>query len=254
MNQTFKDKVVIITGGCSGIGRAAALQFAAAGAKLFLADLSEKAGDETVDAIEKLGAKATFARIDVTDVEDIERMVADCILAFGTVDILVNSAGILGPRARTEKYPAVDFQKVMDVNVVGLWNCMKATLPHLLAKRSGCVVNVASVAGLLGFGGHVAYAASKHAVMGITKSAAVEYAKYGIRINAVCPAFTQTPMMDTELMNDDSNYFEVLQQSIPMKRFAQPDEIAAGILYLASDAASFMTGHGLVLDGGLVVV
>ncbi len=247
------NQVVLITGGCSGIGQAAAFLFAKEGAKIFLADLSEKLGNEMVEALEKQGAEAAFARIDVTDFDDVERMVEDCINKFGGIDVLVNSAGILGPRTRTDKYPNEDFQQVMNVNVNGVFYAMKAVLPHFLSKKSGSIVNLASVAGILGFANYVAYDASKHAVIGMTKTAALEFAKHGIRINAVCPAFTSTPMMDSALMNDDSNYFEALQNAIPMRRFAQPDEIAKAIVYAASPAASFMTGHSLVLDGGLVV-
>jgi 3-oxoacyl-[acyl-carrier protein] reductase len=247
------NQIVLITGGCSGIGKAAAFLFAKEGAKIFLADLSEKLGDEMVEALEKEGAEAAFARIDVTDFDDVERMVEDCINKFGGIDVLVNSAGILGPRTRTDKYLNEDFQQVMNVNVNGVFYAMKAVLPHFLSKKSGVIVNLASVAGILGFANHIAYDASKHAVIGMTKTAALEFAKHGIRINAVCPAFTSTPMMENALMNDDSNYFEALQNSIPMRRFAQPDEIAKAIVYAASTAASFMTGHSLVLDGGLVV-
>jgi 3-oxoacyl-[acyl-carrier protein] reductase len=250
--MTFKDQVVIITGGCSGIGRAAAFRFAQAGAKVFLADLSEKAGDELVEEIEKTGAEAAFARIDVTDAEDVERMIADCLQRFGGIHVLVNSAGIVGPRARTERYPAEEFKKVMDVNVMGLFYCMQAVLPHFLSKKSGNIVNIASVAGLIGFASHIGYAASKHAVVGMTRSAALEYAKHGIRVNAVCPAFTLTPMLERAMVNDDTNYLDALQNAIPMKRFGKPEEIADAILYAASSASSFMTGHTLVLDGGLI--
>jgi NAD(P)-dependent dehydrogenase (short-subunit alcohol dehydrogenase family) len=250
--MTFKDQVVIITGGCSGIGRAAAFRFAQAGAKVFLADLSEKAGDELVEEIEKTGAEAAFARIDVTDAEDVERMIADCLQRFGGIHVLVNSAGIVGPRARTERYPAEEFKKVMEVNVMGLFYCMQAVLPHFLSKKSGNIVNIASVAGLIGFASHIGYAASKHAVVGMTRSAALEYAKHGIRVNAVCPAFTLTPMLESAMVNDDTNYLDALQNAIPMKRFGKPEEIADAILYAASSASSFMTGHTLVLDGGLI--
>ncbi len=248
----FQNQVVIITGGCSGIGRAAAFRFAQEGAKIFLADLSEKAGDDLVEELEKTGAEAAFARIDVTDAEDVERMVADCVLRFGEINVLVNSAGIVGPRARTERYPIEEFKKVMEVNVMGLFYCMQAVLPHFLSKKSGNIVNIASVAGLNGFASHIGYSASKHAVVGMTRSAALEYAKHGIRINAVCPAFTLTPMLETAMVNDDTNYLEALQNAIPMKRFGKPEEIADAILYAASSASSFMTGHTLVLDGGLM--
>lgn len=248
----FKDQVVLITGGCSGIGRAAAFKFAQEGAKVFLADLSEKAGDDLVEELEKSGAEAAFARIDVTDAEDVERMITECIQRFGGIHALVNSAGILGPRARTERYPAEDFKKVLEVNVIGLFNCMQAVLPHFLSKKSGNIVNLASVAGLNGFAGHIGYSASKHAVVGMTRSAAVEYAKHGIRINAVCPSFTLTPMLESAMVNDDTNYLDALQNAIPMKRFGKPEEIADAIVYAASSASSFMTGHTLVLDGGLM--
>jgi len=250
--MTFKDQTVLITGGCSGIGRAAAFKFAQEGAKVFLADLSEKAGDDLVEELGKIGAEAAFARIDVTDAEDVERMVAECIQRFGEIHVLVNSAGILGPRARTERYPAEEFKKVLEVNVMGLFYCMQAVLPHFLSKKSGNIVNLASVAGLNGFAGHIGYSASKHAVVGMTRSAAVEYAKHGIRINAVCPSFTLTPMLETAMVNDDTNYLDALQNAIPMKRFGKPEEIADAIVYAASSASSFMTGHTLVLDGGLM--
>ncbi len=250
--MTFKDQVVLITGGCSGIGRAAAFKFAQEGAKVFLADLSEKAGDDLVEELEKSGAEVAFARIDVTDAEDVERMIAECLQRFGGIHVLVNSAGILGPRARTERYPMEEFKKVLEVNVIGLFNCMQAVLPHFLSKKSGNIVNLASVAGLNGFAGHIGYSASKHAVVGMTRSAAVEYAKHGIRINAVCPSFTLTPMLESAMVNDDTNYLDALQNAIPMKRFGKPEEIADAIVYAASSASSFMTGHTLVLDGGLM--
>ncbi len=248
----FKDQVVIITGGCSGIGRAAAFRFAQEGAKIFIVDLSEKAGDNLVEELEKTGAEVAFARIDVTDAEDVERMVAECIQRFGGIHVLINSAGVLGPRARTERYPVEEFKRIMEVNVVGLFHCMQAIIPHFLSKKSGNIVNLASVAGLNGFAGHIGYSASKHAVVGMTRTAALEYAKHGIRINAVCPAFTLTPMLETAMVNDDTNYLDTLQNAIPMKRFAMPEEIADAILYAASSASTFMTGHTLVLDGGLM--
>ncbi|WP_428662196.1 SDR family NAD(P)-dependent oxidoreductase [Runella sp.] len=248
----FKDQVVIITGGCSGIGRAAAFSFAKEGAKIFLADLSEKAGDDLVEELEKAGAEAAFARIDVTDVEDVERMINDCIQRFGTIHVLINSAGVLGPRARTDRYPAEEFKRILDVNVMGLFYCMQAVLPHFLSKKSGTIVNIASVAGLSGFSGHIGYSASKHAVVGMTRTAALEMAKHGIRINAICPAFTLTPMLESAIINDETNYLDGLQNAIPMKRFGKPEEIADAVLYAASSASSFMTGQTIVLDGGLL--
>jgi 3-oxoacyl-[acyl-carrier protein] reductase len=249
----FKDQVVIITGGCSGIGRATAFRLASEGAKIFLADLSEKAGDDMVEELEKIGAEAGFVRVDVTDPEDVERMIADCLQKFGDIHCLVNSAGIVGPRTRTDKYSIDEFQQVMNVNVNGLFYCIRAVLPHFLSKKRGNIVNLASVAGLGGFASHSGYSASKHAVIGLTRTAALEYAKHGIRVNAICPAFTMTPMLEAAMVNDDTNYLEALQNAIPMKRFGQPEEIADAIAYIASSKASFVTGHTMVLDGGLMV-
>jgi NAD(P)-dependent dehydrogenase (short-subunit alcohol dehydrogenase family) len=247
----FKDKVVIITGGNSGIGKAAAILFAKEGAKVMIADLSEKMGDDLVEEIATTCGEATFIRVNVTDQDDVQHMIEQTITLFGRFDILVNSAGILGPRIRTDKYPEEDFDKVINVNVKGLWNCMKIALQHFITQRSGNIVNIASVAGHLGMVGHIAYSASKHAVIGITKTAGIEYAKHGIRINAVCPGFTQTPML--EEADSDVAYMEALQYATPMKRFGKPEEIAGAILYLAADESSFMTGQSMILDGGLIL-
>jgi NAD(P)-dependent dehydrogenase (short-subunit alcohol dehydrogenase family) len=247
----FKGKCVIITGGNSGIGKAAAIMFAKEGAKVMIADLSEKMGDDLVEEIEKAGGEASFIRVNVVDFDDVERMFSETLLRMGNVDILVNCAGILGPRIRTDKYPHEAFDKVVDVNIKGLWYGMQVALKHFLEKKSGNIVNIASVAGHLGMAGHIAYSASKHAVLGMTKTAAIEFAKHGIRINAVCPGFTQTPMLANA--DTDDAYLEALQHATPMKRFGQPDEIAHAILYLASEEASFITGQNIILDGGLSV-
>ncbi len=245
----FKEKVVLITGGNSGIGKAAAIQFAKEGAKVMIADLSEKIGDDLVEEIEAAGGEASFIRVNVIDSDDVARMVSETILRMGALDIMVNSAGILGPKVRTERYPMEDFDKVIDVNVKGVFYCMQEALKHFAAQKAGVIVNVASIAGILGMTGHIAYSASKHAVLGMTKTAAIEYARHNIRVNAVCPGFTDTPMLTGA--NVDDTYLETLQQVTPQKRFGKPEEIASAICYLASDEASFVTGQGYVLDGGL---
>ncbi len=153
----FKDKVVVITGGNSGIGKAAAIQFAKEGAKVMIADLSEKMGDDLVEEIEKSGGEASFIRVNVTDFDDVERMFEQTLLRMGSVDVIVNSAGVLGPRMRTDKYPMEAFDKVIDVNVKGLWYCMQVALKHFMEKKSGNIVNIASVAGHVGMSGHIAY-------------------------------------------------------------------------------------------------
>jgi len=243
----FKDKVVIITGGNSGIGKAAAILFANEGAKVMVADLSDEIDNELAES----GGIIEFIKTNVTSLEDIEGMIKYTIALWGKFDILVNSAGVLGPRIRTDKYPEDAFDTIIDINVKGLWQCMKTALSYFVEQRSGNIVNLASVAGHLGMVGHIAYSASKHAVVGMTKTAAIEFAKHGIRINAVCPGFTQTPML--EGADTDAAYLEALQYATPMKRFGKPEEIASAILYLAADEASFITGQSVILDGGLIL-
>ncbi|WP_259016737.1 SDR family NAD(P)-dependent oxidoreductase [Emticicia fluvialis] len=247
----FKDKVVIITGGNSGIGKAAAILFAREGARVMVADLSDTIDGELANAIVDTGSEAGYIKVDVTRAADIEQMFEQTIALWGRFDVLVNSAGVLGPRVRTDKYPEADFDKIIDINVKGLWQCMKTALHYFAEQRSGNIVNIASVAGHLGMVGHIAYSASKHAVVGMTKTAATEFAKYGIRINAVCPGFTQTPML--EGTDTDTAYLEALQHATPMKRFGKPEEIASAILYLAADESSFITGQSLIADGGLIL-
>ncbi|GAB3514621.1 SDR family NAD(P)-dependent oxidoreductase [Emticicia fontis] len=247
----FEDKIVIITGGNSGIGKAAALLFAQEGAKVMIADLADTLDTELAETVERTGAELSLVKVDVTKLDEIENMFVQTISLWGKFDILVNSAGILGPRIRTEKYPEEIFDKVIDVNVKGLWHCMKVALRYMVEQRSGNIVNIASVAGHLGMVGHIAYSASKHAVVGMTKTAAIEFAKHGIRINAVCPGFTKTPML--EGADTDAAYLEALQYATPMKRFGKPEEIASAILYLAADDASFITGQSIIVDGGLIL-
>ncbi len=247
----FKDKIVIITGGNSGIGKAAALLFAREGARVMVADLSDTIDGELANAIADTGSEAGYLKVDVTRAADIEQMFEQTIALWGRFDVLVNSAGVLGPRVRTDKYPEADFDKIIDINVKGLWQCMKTALRYFAEQRSGNIVNIASVAGHLGMVGHIAYSASKHAVVGMTKTAAIEFAKFGIRINAVCPGFTQTPML--EGADTDTAYLDALQYATPMKRFGKPEEIASAILYLAADESSFITGQSLIADGGLIL-
>ena len=241
----FKNKTVIITGGNSGIGKETALQFATEGANVMVADLAE-------NIIDELKGKASYIKVNVTNFAEVENMFAETIKIFGDFDILLNSAGIEGPRFKTENYPNEAFEQVMDINVNGLFYCMKVALQHFAAKKSGNIINIASIAGHLGMSGHIAYSASKHAVLGMTKSAAVEYARHGIRINAVCPGFTDTPMLQRG-KDSDPNRMAGFQQAIPMKRFGLASEIANAILYLASDKSSFITGQGIILDGGLIL-
>ena len=242
----FNDKVVIITGGNSGIGKATALAFAKEGAQVVIADLSDKIESTILDS--KLD-RFLYSKVDVSKWEEVKNLVQKTIQEKGRLDVLVNNAGIGGPRLRTDEYTDEAFDQVMNVNVKGVWYGMKAALPYFKANKCGSIINIASLAGHVVMGGYLAYAASKHAVLGMTKVAAVEFAKYGVRINAVCPGFTLTPMF--EEVDGHEKLKDNLQQAIPMKRFGQPDEIAKTILFLASDDSSFTTGQGLIVDGGL---
>ncbi len=243
----LNNQVVIVTGGNSGIGKATVKVLVEQGAKVVVADLSTHLEAELQD----LGEKVAYIQTNVIDISSVEKMLAFTLETFGKLNVLVNSAGILGPRTRTEKYPETDFDNVMAVNVKGVWNCMRVALNYFVAQKAGNIVNIASVAGHLGMIGHIAYSASKHAVIGMTKTAGIEYAKAGIRINAVCPGFTQTPML--EGADTEDAYLEALKHATPMKRFGKPEEIAQAILYLASDDSSFMTGQSMILDGGLIL-
>lgn len=244
----FKDKVVIITGGNSGIGKATALAFAKEGAQVVIADLSDEIESTIPDS---KSDRFSYSKVDVSKWEEVKNFVQKTIQEKGRLDILVNNAGIGGPRLRTDEYTDEAFDHVMNVNVKGVWYGMKAALPYFKANKCGSIINIASLAGHVVMGGYLAYAASKHAVLGMTKVAAVEFAKYGVRINAVCPGFTLTPMFED--VEGHEKLKDNLQQAIPMKRFGQPDEIAKTILFLASDDSSFTTGQGLIVDGGLAL-
>lgn len=250
MNLT--NKVVVVTGGNAGIGAASVSKFLKNGAKVAAIDIHDDASEELTEISKNNSTNITYYQCDVADYEQVASVYKQIVKDFGGIDVTVNNAGILGPRVRSDDYPSDDFDKVIDVNVKGVWYCMKAAVQHFSqVKKAGVIVNTASVAGHLGMAGHIAYAASKHAVVGMTKTAAVEYGKFGIRVNAVCPGFTETAMLHSE--NADDQYREMLRYATPMKRFGKPEEIANGIIYLASDASSFMNGQSLILDGGLSV-
>jgi NAD(P)-dependent dehydrogenase (short-subunit alcohol dehydrogenase family) len=251
--MSFENKVALITGGASGIGKATALSFAEKGTHVMIADILEEPGLLLVKTIEAKGVKAGFVKVNVTVPDEVENMVKATMQTLGSIDFCVNSAGIEGSRARTDHYPESSFEQVMDVNVTGLWRCMKAQLPILVKGQKGSIVNIASVAGLKGFPAHCAYAASKHAVIGLTKTAAMEFVRYNIRINAVCPGFTDTPMV-TQVLQEDPAYAEKILKSIPMRRMASAHEIADMIVFLCSDQAAFITGQAIAVDGGITAM
>lgn len=244
------DTVMLITGGGSGIGRATAYLAAREGASLLIADVNNEGGEETVRHIQAQGGQARFIKVDVTRADEVEAMVKAAVAHFGKLDAAVNNAGISGGMmARVHELDETLFDQVIAVNLKGVWLCMKYEI-IAMEQKGGVIVNVASVAGLIGAPKGSAYTASKHGVVGLTKSAAIEYARRGIRINAVCPAYTETPMV-TDVINANPEMERLTLSSIPMRRLADPAEIAAGIIWLCAPAASFVTGHTLVLDGGL---
>jgi NAD(P)-dependent dehydrogenase (short-subunit alcohol dehydrogenase family) len=251
MPHDFAGQVALVTGGGSGIGRAAALALAAGGARVVAADLDEAGAAETARLVAAAGGEAVAARADVTRPADCAAAVAAAVSRFGGLDLAVNAAGVGGVEARTAEYPEDDWHRTLAVNLTGVWNAMRAELPAILARSGGAVVNVASVAGLVGFPAHAAYAASKHGVIGLTRTAALEYARRGVRVNALCPGFTRTPMVD-RITGATPAGEAALAGRVPIQRLGTVEEIGAAAAYLCSREAAFMIGHALVLDGGIV--
>ena len=249
MENTFKNKVALVTGGSSGIGKATALAFARKGTKVVIADWIENL--ETMDMIENLGGDAIFIKCDVSKSEDVKALIKKTIATFGRLDFAFNNAGIEGTSAPTQDCSEENWDKTIGINLKGIWLCMKYEIPEMLKKNKGAIVNCASVAGLVGFQGLSAYVASKHGIIGLTKTAALEYAQLGIRVNVVCPGVIQTPMIDrlTGKKKDSIEQFTGLE---PVGRFGEPEEIANAVLWLCSDEASFVTGIAMPVDGGFV--
>lgn len=249
MENGFKNKVAIVTGGSSGIGRATALSFAKKGAKLVIADWKEN--QETMDLIENLGGEAIFVKCDVSKDSDVKALVEKTIATFGHLDFAFNNAGIEGASAPTQDCTEENWDKTIAINLKGIWLCMKYEIPEMLKKGKGIIVNCSSVAGLIGFAGLPAYVASKHGVIGLTKTAALECAKFGIRVNAVCPGVIQTAMID-RLTGKTKEAIKQFTELEPVGRFGQPEEIANAVIWLCSDEASFVTGIAMPVDGGFV--
>lgn len=246
----FTEKIVLVTGAGSGIGRATALAFAAGGAAVVVSDVNETGGQETVESIRQRGGDAIFIGADVSKPDEVAALVAEAVRAYGRLDIAVNNAGIGGAWARTADYPLDDWERVLAVNLSGVFYCMQQELRQMLAQGGGAIVNVASIAGIRALANAPAYTASKHGVIGLTRTAAQEYARQNIRVNAVCPVFTRTPLFQG-MIEGNARLEERLLHNIPARRFGEAEEIAAAILWLCSDGAGYVTGQALNVDGGL---
>ena len=253
MAANLDGKTALVTGGGSGIGRATSLAYAQEGARVVVADVNVEGGEETVQLIKEAGGEAILVHADVAKPEDTQAMVAQAVEAFGSLDCAFNNAGISGgtDRRLTADYLEEDWDRVVGINLKGVWLCMKAEIPQMLKQGGGAIVNTASVAGLVAITGTVAYIAAKHGVTGITKAAALEYAKSGIRVNAVCPGYIQTPMVQG-IFVENEGFEERVASRHPIGRLGEPSEIAAAVIWLSSDAASFVTGHNMPVDGGYV--
>ena len=250
MTQEFAGKVALVTGAGSGIGRATAIALARRGARVVVVDRTTPGGDETVEMIRAEGGEAVVIWADVSINEQVEAMARATIEAFGRLDFAFNNAGIEGANAATHEFDEAEFDRVISVNLKGVFLCMKAEIPHMLAN-GGVIVNCASIAGLVGFPGSSAYVASKHGVVGLTKSAALDYATSGIRINAICPGVIATPMVD-RAMGDSDESIAMINAMQPLGLPGQPEEIASAVLWLFSDGAAFTTGQAIAVDGGYI--
>ena len=248
--KELENKVAIVTGGTSGIGRAAAVALAAAGARVMVAARRESEGNETVKLAQNRGGEATFLQVDVTKEDDISRLVKETMDRYGKLDIAFNNAGVVTLSPITEVNEE-EYRKVFDVNVWGVLASIKHEVPAMLKNGGGSIINTSSIAGHVGMAGASIYIATKHAVEGITKSSALELAKQGIRVNAVAPAAIETDMID-RFAGEEGESRDYLTALHPIGRMGKPHEVADAVVFLASDRSSFLTGHSLVVDGGFL--
>ena len=251
MAGLVENKVALITGGGSGIGRATALLFAREGAKVLVADYNAEGGERTVKTIKEAGGTAIFHAADVSNPQDVDGLMHKVVETYGRLDCAFNNAGIEGQGGETPECSLDNWNRVIAINLTGVFLCMKYEIPLMLKHGGGSIVNTASAAGLVGLAGGSAYVAAKHGVAGLTKTAALEFAQKGIRVNAVCPGFIRTPMVERVL---DKGTFseEQIFAAEPMHRMGKPEEIAEAVLWLCSDASSFVTGLPMPVDGGYV--
>ena len=253
--NTLSGKVALVTGGSGGIGRAICLRYGLEGASVVITARRKEEGEETAAMIRDAGGDALFIQADVTNAADVERMLEQCVAHYGQLDIACNNAGIEGNLKPLTEVTEQDYDAVMDINVKGTWRCMKAELNQMISQGSGgVIVNVGSVAGVIGFPNASTYSASKHAMIGLTKTAAQENAPHGIRVNIVCPALIETGMADRFTGGKDSETEQFIMSLTQLRRRGTVDEVADAVYYLSSDQSTYVTGHPLVIDGGATTI
>ena len=249
MNLSFENKVALVTGAASGMGLATATAFAENGAAVALVDINENAVRAAAEKLTAAGHKALAIRCNVVDEAEVAAMVKQTVSTFGRLDAAYNNAGVQSPAVETADASGAEFERVIGINLRSVWNCMKYELQQMREQGSGAIVNCSSIGGLVGIPGRAIYHASKYGVIGLTQSAALEYASRGIRINAVCPGTIETPMVAEMLAKEPDAMKEILRDQ-PIARLGRPEEVAAAVLWLCSPEASFVIGHPLVVDGG----
>ncbi|MBC8642209.1 SDR family oxidoreductase [Caballeronia sp. EK] len=253
MNISFENKVALVTGAASGLGLATAKAFALSGASVVLADWDSAAVESAAAELKSQGCAVLAVRCDVADDAQVEAMVAQPVSTFGRLDIAYNNAGVQNVLAETADSPRYDYDRVMSINLRGVWSCMKLELQQMRRQGSGAIVNCSSLGGLVGGAERGTYHAAKHGVIGLTKSAALEYAARGIRVNAVCRGLIWTPMADQMVAGGQGAALEAMTASIPMGRHGSPEEIADVVLWLCSEASSYVTGQSISVDGGFIM-
>jgi NAD(P)-dependent dehydrogenase (short-subunit alcohol dehydrogenase family) len=253
MNISYENKVALVTGAGSGLGLATAKAFAESGAAVVLADWNEKSVRSAADELSGKGHKVLAVACDVSDDAQVEAMVDKTVATFGRLDAAYNNAGVQNALADTADATREDYDRVMAINLRGVWSCMKFELRQMRKQGSGAIVNCSSLGGLLGGAQRGSYHAAKHGVLGLTKSAALEYAAQGIRINAICPGLIQTPMSDQMVAAGQGAALEAMLKDVPAARLGRADEIADCVLWLCSPASSFVVGHSLAVDGGYTI-